>query len=53
MATTLLIVISIAVGIRVLPILDSLVELVNHYIAIQIQKCEIKLRDITLSQPPD
>ena len=53
MLNTIIILIAVAVGIRVLPILDALVDLINHYIAIQVQYCEIRIRDIAMTPPPE
>ena len=44
----ILIIIAIELGIRILPLLDSLVELANHFIAIGVQKCDSKIRKIAL-----
>lgn len=44
----ILIVIAIEVGIRVIPLLDSLAELANHFIAVGVQKCDSKIRKIAL-----
>ena len=42
----ILIIIAIEFGIRILPLLDSLAELANHFIAIGVQKCDSKIRRI-------
>jgi hypothetical protein len=42
----ILIIIAIEFGIRLLPLLDSLAELANHFIAIGVQKCDSKIRRI-------
>lgn len=42
----ILTIIAIEFGIRLLPLLDSLAELANHFIAIGVQKCDSKIRRI-------
>ena len=48
MINTILIVILIEIGIRILPLLDSLVELINHFIAVGVAKCDSDIRHIAL-----
>ena len=48
MSDALFILIAIEIGMRVFPLLDALVELVSHFIAIGIQKCDSKIRKIAL-----
>ena len=42
----ILIVLLIEVGLRFLPLLDSLAELINHIIAIGVQACNAKIQEI-------
>jgi hypothetical protein len=44
MTEALFILIAIEVGMRVFPLLDSFVELLNHLIAIGINKCDCVIR---------
>lgn len=48
MKDIVLIIVCIEIGIRVFPLLDSLTELINHFIAIGIQKCDSTIRKIAL-----
>lgn len=48
MKDIILIIVYIEIGIRVFPLLDSLTELINHFIAIGIQKCDSTIRKIAL-----
>ena len=46
----ILTVIIIEIGIRFLPLLDSLAELINHFIAIGVQKCDCKIRKMAYDE---
>lgn len=48
MIEALLIFIILELGMRILPLLDSITELINHYIAIGVQKCDCKIRKIAI-----
>lgn len=48
MKDIILIIICIEIGMRVFPLLDSLTELINHFMAIGIQKCDSTIRRIAL-----
>ena len=53
MENTILILICIEIGMRLLPLLDSLTELINHFIAIGIQKCNAKIQKIAIESETD
>lgn len=44
----LFVVIAIGIGIRILPILDSFVELIQHYIGLQIQKIDKQMQKVAM-----
>lgn len=48
MVEALLIFITLELGMRILPLLDSVTELINHYIAIGVQKCDCKIRKMAI-----
>lgn len=48
MVETLIILIAIELGMRLFPLLDSLAELLNHLIAIKINRCDCIIRQDAL-----
>lgn len=48
MINVIIILLGIEIGMRVLPMIDGLIELYNHFLAVQVQKLDNQIQDLAM-----